>query len=808
MTTLSDAKLAALQTLTGATGHVNDLEALYLSQLVTGPAVSDTIQDLWDQVFTEAAIPAGQFNDRWYAYMDFILAPATQDGYNGRAQEYWEGGGTPIGPVAATLIHWFDFADPSQVFADTAGTIAAVPGDKLARVNNKGTNGTPLIESVATSQPWWRDAVLNGLNAVEVGGDGQDKIGAIIAAGHAASTSGQSMMVVGRRLEPNGTAVIWTQWGNDARMLLFGTNQHVIDFGANVFLNPIPAEDSWVMWYGSTAADDPADNFFISPGPEVNTPIANPADIPVSSLFQIGHTSPAGSLMQITEVRFWDGPLSGAQRSALVTEINTKYGTLPTFGTPPLQGNLQHWFDFADAATLFSDVGGTIPAVGGGVVRNITNKGTDGTDLIQAGTTMTRELAILHGKDVGRWTAAADLRANIAAAGGAAWTMAAVARRTDVDPLVPQVRFMRWGVSPGISSMGFIPDAAGRRVEGNHLSIPIGLNTQVQHNQNIWFGQVYAGDNVDSAFQATGGPEQAGPSSLGSNVPGASDFILGDALGGLTGEVGEVLVWDAKLSAADREAVFDYFNAKWGELGWIVPDEADLLHWFDFSDAQTLFQNISGTQPVVNSGDTIARVENKGTDLTPLLQPTAPLRPLWITNAIGGKSAADFNAAGPAVLTNTIVNGLAPSIQGTAIGAVARFNNSFAGDNDFFDWDGVGGAILRWAGLPVASRVVWLLAGSFTLVPTPATVNDWYLMYANFDNVGADDALFGSPGPEIVGAIGTPGTIGGNNIMSIQTQTWNIEIAEVFLWDRALTIGERATLVAHVNTKYGALPHP
>jgi hypothetical protein len=59
-----------------------------------------------------------------------------------------------------------------------------------------------------------------------------------------------------------------------------------------------------------------------------------------------------------------------------------------------------------------------------------------------------------------------------------------------------------------------------------------------------------------------------------------------------------------------------------------------------------------------------------------------------------------------------------------------------------------------------------------------------------------------------VGAIGTPGTIGGNNIMSIQTQTWNIEIAEVFLWNRALTIGERATLVAHVNAKYGALPHP
>ena len=75
MTTLTDAKLATLETLTGNTGHVQDLEREYLLLLVTGPVVANTIDDLWFQVFDEASIPAGHFNDRFYAYTGKAAPP-------------------------------------------------------------------------------------------------------------------------------------------------------------------------------------------------------------------------------------------------------------------------------------------------------------------------------------------------------------------------------------------------------------------------------------------------------------------------------------------------------------------------------------------------------------------------------------------------------------------------------------------------------------------------------------------------------------------------------------------------------------
>lgn len=61
-----------------------------------------------------------------------------------------EGG---LGPPGDPL-HWFDFTDTSTLFLDTSGTQPALlQGDRIARVNNKGTDGTHLQSVTADERP-------------------------------------------------------------------------------------------------------------------------------------------------------------------------------------------------------------------------------------------------------------------------------------------------------------------------------------------------------------------------------------------------------------------------------------------------------------------------------------------------------------------------------------------------------------------------------------------------------------------------------------------------------------------------------
>lgn len=220
MTTLTDAKLATLETLTGNTGHVQDLEREYLLLLVTGPVVANTIDDLWFQVFDEASIPAGHFNDRFYAYMDTILAPATQDHYNDRRQEYWEGGATPLGPplpFAANVRHCFDFSDLSKLFslATCAGFKPTDTGNPVGCILNDGSDGTPLITQGNPTSP---QLVLDptGLKVPAVcrfdAGKLQDLVATIVAGLPSGVGTGYSLAIVLRHREDpvlGGNAFIW-----------------------------------------------------------------------------------------------------------------------------------------------------------------------------------------------------------------------------------------------------------------------------------------------------------------------------------------------------------------------------------------------------------------------------------------------------------------------------------------------------------------------------------------------------------------------------------------------------------------------
>lgn len=72
-------------------------------------------------------------------------------------------------PLLPDLLHWFDFADPTVLFQDAAGIVPIVAGQDIIRVNNKGTDGTPIIDAFPPG-PIWTLGLVNGLaGAVNTG---------------------------------------------------------------------------------------------------------------------------------------------------------------------------------------------------------------------------------------------------------------------------------------------------------------------------------------------------------------------------------------------------------------------------------------------------------------------------------------------------------------------------------------------------------------------------------------------------------------------------------------------------------------
>lgn len=96
MATLNDAKYAALVTLTGQTGTLDDLEQAWLITETASEGPSH-INDLWLLALTQQGYLDGSFGDRMFAYL-------RDQGYTGSLNDmlyaWWSngggfGGGTP-----------------------------------------------------------------------------------------------------------------------------------------------------------------------------------------------------------------------------------------------------------------------------------------------------------------------------------------------------------------------------------------------------------------------------------------------------------------------------------------------------------------------------------------------------------------------------------------------------------------------------------------------------------------------------------------------------------------------------------------
>lgn len=570
MTALADSKLSALETLTGLTGTLQDLEQAYLLLLVTGPVTASTIHDLWFQVFDEASIPAGQFNDRWYAYMDFILAPATFDHYNEREREYWDGGGTPIGPPApippelATLQHWFDFTDSTTMFTDVAGTIpVAVSGDVIRHIANKGTDGTPLIQ--AGSAMTYEPGVVNSLSV------GRwlttEDINATIAA---AGGAGWTMAGVTRRNsgDPVAGTEAFFDWGASNMRFVgqVGTAFH-ISFGT-LSTGVAAASNEWVgMYFGGDVVDSFARQ---SGAAEIVTGATSGATVGAGSLLRVGEVIGAFP-GENAEMLVYSSKLSPADRALLFAYFDAKYGTLPFLGLPPTVVSLMHHYDLTDNATVFKNPPATQIALDGDPIRVVKDKGFNAADLSTPSTAAspTYRTSFVNGQNVADFVGGATSKPLFGTDGpghlGIKGMSNAVVFRLP-DALGPLVDLVDWGFGVGrlVGSRDFGIGVMKWDYPGAVAGLSLGVI--IPGNWYLWYASVtgvFAGS--DDRMRLSGEASQSlallGPADIAPGEPIELSHVTSQNI-----FIAEWAVWDGPLTDPELAQLTAFADAKYGTL--------------------------------------------------------------------------------------------------------------------------------------------------------------------------------------------------------------------------------------------------
>lgn len=816
MTTLADAKLTALEALTGNTGHTNDLEAEFL--VLLGATAGSTIVDQWWEVFDAAAVPAGQFNDRAVKYIVAEVGAPPSDDYNEHWRFYWEnvtvGPVVPVPPLLPDLLHWFDFSDQSVLWQDAAGTVPIVAGTDVIRVDNKGTDGTPLIDAFPPG-PIWTLNLVNGLAGAKhtANFSPMQQTGWLGAGG----ASGQVNFGWGRReaLGPS-TGVFWQMSGGGGADSLRADDAALPqDWAGNVAGLPIPTTtgksfvlDEWDWVYfgvdNTLTQIRRAGGVAEISGGGVYAPPGAPSTVSLGM--------PAGELI---EVLVYGRGLTPAEVLLVIAYMDARAGKIMPFIEPPTTVvDLIHWYDFADNTTVFKNPPATQLASDGDFIRVLHDKGLNATDLSSASDSASPiyRTGILNSQNIADFVPGTSKRLDAVETfgqlGSKGMTNAIVFKLPGA--LGPAVQMVDWG--SGGARLRILRDFGAGFMLYDYPG-PVGAFSNFVIVPDAWYlwyasftGAAVPGDDrarlSGEALQILGG---VAPDTIPPGEPIAFEHVLGQDI-----QIAEWAVWDGPLTDPELADLEAYVLQKYGVLPALpLPAPANLLHHVDASDASTVWADAAGTIPATN-GVTVERIDNKGTRGTPFLR-VGFGGVEYKTSVLNGENVIEFTSANGQLTIVAESPGLAISTTGCTLAMVVRRRAALgAGTGILWRWTPFGGA--PGPGLRHASTsedFITIIGGIPNETLKAATVLDtWYLIYISIDPAGAvDDATFGSPGPEVVAAIGNPTDIPDLADFRWGTSIATMESAEAFFWDRPLTLAERAQLVAHLDAKYGTLPH-
>jgi len=474
--------------------------------------------------------------------------------------------------------------------------------------------------------------------------------------------------------------------------------------------------------------------------------------------------------------------------------------TLP----PPFISDLQHWWDFTDASQVFQDVGGITPSGDGDPILRVNNKGYDGQPLIDAASQLIYTEDLLPGINVGSNAGLLPLITvlnNALSTDGI--TVVLIVRSQDSATVNP----LKWEFSGDVSQIQADIDGSGNWEVQFDLADERDTVKSVVPDELLSVYGAIKGGSLD--YKASGAPLQSGSS----GYP-VTDAGLTITVGDLTGNIAEVLIYDFKLSVSQQAALEQRNNTKYGGLPVIIPSAppppavGNLLHWVDATDAGTVWADAGATIPATN-GVTVERIDNKGSRGTPFLR-VGFGGVTYLTGVVNGLNVIEFTSSNGQLTITAESPGLAISGTGFTSALITRRRGTVpAGNPILWRWSpfaGSPGPSLRLKGgsqdlaADVTGNPEEILVGASGL-------DTWYLIYISVDPVGADDAKFGSPGPEIITPFGVPTDIPDLSDVRWGTSNITMENVEAFFWDRPLTLAERAALVSYADTKYGALPH-
>lgn len=237
--------------------------------------------------------------------------------------------------------------------------------------------------------------------------------------------------------------------------------------------------------------------------------------------------------------------------------------------------------------------------------------------------------------------------------------------------------------------------------------------------------------------------------------------------------------------------------------GLVPPQQSSILHWFDFTDNSTTWQDTSATTPANANGESIARVDNKGSASDNPIQATGAAQPTLSNNYNGdfGLLVAQFD--GGDTLEVTIASGLGEDAGGYSWAYVASHAATTVSDW-VLGWESTLGLAAQGGGDDVVTMYTGgsgqfntntLTADEIFATAWVERTDDTQQMYMNLDASISSQAN-ASNGP----ADSQDLVIGGINSGNASMDGY---IAEIVIWNTELVAADITEWQNYTASKYG-----
>ena len=512
----------------------------------------------------------------------------------------------------------------------------------------------------------------------------------------------------------------------------------------------------------------------------------------------------------ISQVMFYNTALTAAQVLQNYNASRGRFvGTLP-FAPTDISG-LSLWFDADDSRTLFSNTSGTTRATTDATTLALwSDKSGNGRNAYQA-TGANQPLlktTVQNNRNVVRFDGSNDSLATAAAqvanTTDGSFTAFAVAQKTttsgslcvlnqDNDTATRCSQFLNFGSNSNVETIGFVGGVAksAYTLSGTISASNFYLIESVGNTSTI---SAYSNGVVGSG--AVTGGNLAVPSqtvSLGSYQGAGTQYLNGD--------IAEVLLYNSALSSTNRIKVEQYLQNKWGVNTSFLPTQiSGLTLWLDANDSGSLYQVSNGTNPALNNNDFIGLWKDKSGNSNNATQSTASLRPYVVASGQNSKNIIRFPYAAWNAATGPYMNATIGSLSAYSVFIICKFRT-----NEYYSMVLTGGSNqFEVRNYSTTGYIEWNIAGGYFPRDTVSNVGSYILI--ELTRSGSDYTLYKNGI-----SVGTSNNASSLNIGStifISSRSGNSyyfdgDMAEMLIYNSALTLAQRQQVEAYLNQKWG-----